>query len=544
MFELKQSLRILFVSFFVINTVALAIFLTAYITPFFDGYTILLQSLPIIIAFLFLLIPGHDQKTIFARLESLKLSHFFFLLIGLSVVLLIVLIAINKYILHSFFNSNDEYSCYFLAHLFLKGKLWTQAPELQDFFVTAHVGFKDGKWFSVFPPGWSLLWALGIKLHLQDVINPMIATLAYATYAVVLRRIFNLKTVVLSLVFMALSPFFLFTSAAYYSHNTCLLCLALFYYFFLKWEEGEKEILWASLAGIVLGYGMATRYLTMFMMATPFVISLLWRVLQRRKRFGLDVILFFLTAGTLTLVHFYYNYLITGSFFDAPNHYLMSHEKLGFNANYTPLTALDFFWKRLVYGMDWTPPLLILFFLASLFMKNQNRYQGLLKGSAVLLPFAYMFYYSWGGNQFGPRYYLEAFPIVCGLALNAIFRLLSPSKLTMGLIFGMIIGLIPLNIKHGIHYEKVSRERRATYDAIVEQTEKPALVFFTGHLGDTLILAPDDQARNLPDFDGDVIYARSQGEKNQDLMKTLPEYYAYDVSYDRKKLEAIIRKME
>lgn len=543
MFELKQSLRILFVSFFVINTVALAIFLTAYITPFFDGYTILLQSLPILIAFLFLLIPGHDQKTIFARLESLKLSHFFFLLIGLSVVLLIVLIAINKYILHSFFNSNDEYSCYFLAHLFLKGKLWTQAPELQDFFVTAHVGFKDGKWFSVFPPGWSLLWALGIKLHLKDWINPLIAALAYVAYGTVLRRVFDIKVVVIALLLMAFSPFFLFTNAAYYSHNTCLLCLALFYYFFMRWEEGEKEVQWAILAGAILGYGMATRYLTMFVMATPFVISLLYRVVKGRKRLGFDVILFFLTAGTLTLFHFYYNYIIAGSFFDAPNHYLMSHEKLGFNANYTPFTALEYFWKRLVYGMDWTPPLLILFFLASLFIKNQNRYQSLLKWSAVMLPFGYMFYYSWGGNQFGPRYFLEAFPLVCCFALSFLFRFFGSNKMVLGLVLGMFLGLIPLNIKHAVHYEKVSRERRATYDAIAEQTEKPALVFFTGHLGDTLILAPDDQARNLPDFEGDVIYARSQGEQNKELMRQFQNHHAYDVHFDRKKLKPVIAKI-
>ncbi len=532
------------VSFFAINAVSLAIFLNGYITPFFDGYTVLLQSLPILIAFVFLLIPFHNEQGLFGKLESLRLKHFVLMLVILSLSLLVILILINKNIIHSFFNSNDEYSCYFLAHLFLKGKIWTETPELKDFFVTAHVGFKDGKWFSVFPPGWSLLWAAGIKLHLKDWINPIIAALAYAAYGVVLRRIFDIKTVVLALLLMALSPFFLFTNAAYYSHNTCLLCLALFYYFFMRWEEGEREIMWAVLAGVVLGYGMATRYLTMFVMATPFVISLLYRVVKGRKRLGLDVIFFFLTAGVLTLFHFYYNYLITGSFLDAPNHYLMSHEKLGFNANYTPLTALDYFWKRLAYGMDWTPPLLILFFLASLMMKNQNRYQSLLKWSAVMLPFGYMFYYSWGGNQFGPRYLLEAFPLVCCFALSFIFRVFGSNKMVLGLVLGMFLGLIPLNIKHAVHYEKVSRERRATYDAIEEQTEKPALVFFTGHLGDTLILAPDDQARNLPDLDGDVIYALNQGERNQELIKIYPQHHAYDVSYDRKKLEAVIRKIQ
>jgi len=66
---------------------------------------------------------------------------------------------VNQHILHSFMNSADEHSCFFLAECIRMGKWWVSSPPLEEFFKVVHVGMRDGKWFSVYPPGWPLLLA-------------------------------------------------------------------------------------------------------------------------------------------------------------------------------------------------------------------------------------------------------------------------------------------------------------------------------------------------------------------------------------------------
>ena len=91
----------------------------------------------------------------------------------------VLLIWINEAVLLNFFNSADEQSCFFLAQLLSRGRFLENVPAFGEFFQTPHIGMLEGKWFSVYPPGWPLIWALFIKFGLNwHWLNPLLAAAA------------------------------------------------------------------------------------------------------------------------------------------------------------------------------------------------------------------------------------------------------------------------------------------------------------------------------------------------------------------------------
>lgn len=474
----------------------------------------------------------------------------------LSLLLFAVLVFINRYVLLQFMNSADEHSCYFLARCLMQGKLWATPHPLQNFFEVVHVGALNGKWFSVYPPGWPLIWSLAMRLHLTDVINPLIAATGYFFIFKEAEKIFNPQIARAGAILVLVSPFFLFTSAAYYSHNTCLLLMALLLITVRRWHETGKTQ-WGILTGLIIGYGLLTRYLTIAAFAFPFIAIMLipppfssprasgGGEEGGRGRKGWPG--FFVALGVLIIMHLAYNFLITGNPLNPPNHYLHSHEKLGFIAGYTPVTALQYLWRRLFYLMDWTPPLIVLLWLISFFVRSQNIRISMLKWAVILVPAAYLFYYSWGGNQFGPRYYYEVYPWMVLLGMDALHQLLGKRKnkalLTNLGVALMILGTIPTGMRHGIYFRKATEERKAVYVKVSETVQKPALVFLQGFLGDTLVLAPDDTVRNEPFLDSPLVYAHDRGPENSQLFPYFKSHFRYRAFYNRKNHQAVVEAL-
>jgi hypothetical protein len=202
-------------------------------TLFIAPETLFLQTGPLIFALLGL---AGASNTVVAKSSSLAKpqtysSAFFF---GLSLLLLALLIFVNRHALQRFMNSADEHSCYFLAQCLMKGKLWASPHPLHEFFETPHLGVLNGKWFSVYPPAWPAVWALGIKLGLKDWINSVLAAFGAFIFLLFGKKIFGGPAAALAGIFLLLSPFFLLTGAAYYSHNLCLLLLGIFFAIILQ----------------------------------------------------------------------------------------------------------------------------------------------------------------------------------------------------------------------------------------------------------------------------------------------------------------------
>ncbi len=475
-------------------------------------------------------------------------SRFNLFAVAFLALLLLGLYAVNQLILHGFMNSADEHSCYFLAECIRHGRLWATPPPVSDFFEVVHIGNKTGKWFSVYPPGWPLLWAIGLKLNLKDWINPILAVIGVVFWFKAGKKVFGLGAAAFGIIVMCVTPFFLFNNASYFSHTTCFLMIGIFLYAYILWRK-SKNIFWALVCSIALGYGLGTRYVTMAAVAIPFLLfefgSILWRQTKWTKSHSAFSIIFFV----LIFFQLLYNYEITGKIFEAPNHFYHSWERLGFHSDYTFWIALQYALSRIFYLGEWFPPLFIVLYVCSLFHKSRSDpLHTLFRFGLLYLVIAYLFYYSWGGNQYGPRYYFEALPFltfsVAEWAKVQWQERGNIQKFIIGVFLMAIVGNVYSIQKYAIYYHQVSSERKALFDLAEKTIKEPAIVLIHGFLGDKLVMAEDDAIRNQPSLNAKILYAHDLKEKNGSLKKYYPNRLYYLGFYDRTAKEPRLELIE
>lgn len=465
-----------------------------------------------------------------------------FILIGALIAAGFLLWFISSAVLHHFFNSGDEHSCYFLAETLRIGKWWVPSHELSEFFNVTHVGNKTGKWFSVYPPGWPAIWALGLNFQLQDYLNPAMSVLVLFFFFLLAEKLHGQGVALAATLLTGFSAFFLFTGASYYSHTTCLLLMVIFSLAYIKWTEAEDEtarVKWTIVLGLAVGCGLLTRYLTMAAFAAPFLIYRVIPLITRKRKIRTSDIVFFVIIGITFSIIFWQNYAVTGEIHKAPNRFDKSYEKLGFRSNYTPWDAALTFVLRFFYLTDWVAPFIVLAFIFFTFRrKTASVDQTLFHYSFYFPAVAYMFYYSWGGNQYGPRYFYEGWPFMALAVISQINQLNAAKILpwkrffVSGLILSSFIGIYQI-AKHAEHYEIVSRERKALYVYADKTLKEKSIVFINGFLGDKLVMSQDDAVRNSPQLDSMILYAHDKGEENKKLMEYYPDHHYYRGTFNR-----------
>jgi hypothetical protein len=378
---------------------------------------------------------------------------------------------------------------------------------------------------------------------------------------------------------MCLNPFFAFTAASYFSHATCLLCIGVFLYAFLRWREGyevgKDPVGWAFLCAFAVGYGLMTRYLTMAAVVGPFLLYhylplfFVWKgwrkgtfpfsfkrpQLRKSDWIAFGVIVFFMLAIL------YQNYLVTGKPFKAPNKYDKSWERLGFRKNYTFVDAFFYLIARVFYLMDWFAPAIVGAYLFLIFNlrglkgsstsevdTGKSALRTLFRISMLFIAFAYFFYYSWGGNQWGPRYLWEGMPFLCIAVADWIVSAWRAGSLrTRKFLLMFVIASLAtsgfLFAKQSESTEEASRQRKALY-ALAEQTiQRPAIVFIHGFLGSRLVMAEEDAIRNSPFLDGRILYAHDLGDRNAELRAAYADREFYRGTYDAKQKRPLLERL-
>ncbi len=246
-------------------------------------------------------------------------------------------------------------------------------------------------------------------------------------------------------------------------------------------------------------------------------------------------------VGSFVALMFLLNIAVTGKLFKTPLKYYQSWERLGFKrGHYTPVDGFFYLIARVFYLMDWFAPAFVaayLFLLSKI--KGMDRIKAFFRFSMVFLALAYFLYYSWGGNQWGPRYWWEGLPFLCiSVADWIVTRWKTCSVRGRKFLFVFVATSIAssglLFIKHAEFTGEASRQRRALYDLAERTVEQPAIVFIHGFLGDKLVMAEEDAVRNSPFLDGRILYAHDLGDRNRELMAAYPGRTFYRGTYDRK----------
>ncbi|MBI2835875.1 MAG: glycosyltransferase family 39 protein, partial [Acidobacteria bacterium] len=233
------------------------------------------QLIWVAVSLLLLAAPAADPMTarIYAACRALAATagrhHRRFLAIG-ALTIIVSTSAIAYFVLLTFPNSGDEYSYLYQAQTLAAGRLWNAPHPLQSFFETNHIVECDHKLFGVFPPGWPLVLALMQVMRFPPwLVNPLLGAALFSAVFGLARRIDSEPAAVLAASMMALSNFFLMTSASYFSHTLCALLIVMSILFFVRLQEQDAGRWNAVAAGAALGFAVITRYYTPLLCVLP-----------------------------------------------------------------------------------------------------------------------------------------------------------------------------------------------------------------------------------------------------------------------------------
>ena len=434
----------------------------------------------------------------------------------------------------------------FQGQIFALGRLVAPTPPLKDFFdFNPLMILQNDKWYSVYPPGHSLLMMLGAFIHAPWLMNPLLGTLTVVLIYFLGAEIYDERTGRLAALLGALSPLLFIMSSGFMNHGSALFHTTLFLLFFAKTVNSRR---WYApiLAGTGLGMLINVRPYTALAVAIPVCIYALgaWGNDFRRHLLRLSV----LTLVTLCFIGilFSYNYLTNGSptLFGYVVQFGKAHNP-GFGSGpdgkpaHTPqrglmisLKDLNFLNMRL---LGWPIPSLL--FVALLFLSgSQNRWDYLLIGLLLFLSLAHFFYWYDVGNSLSPRFLYESCSALIVLTARGILclpdfarqvlsiqatrsqiKLTSTFVLLLCLIF-MLFCRLPAVVHYYASYDFYPHIRPDILKAAESQKVNRAVIFIDPYFYRSVFPA------NAPLLDGDVVYARDLDQKPRQMAKWVELY--------------------
>ncbi len=313
----------------------------------------------------------------------------------------------------------DTMAQLFQARIFAQGHPSAPAPDRIEFFIGQFLLEHDGRWFSQYPPGHSMLLALGLLVGLPWLVNPLALAGTVPLVYGIARRLLGEPTGRLATVLYTFSPFVLLMSGSYMNHVTAGFFLALALYAVVRVVGDRAAGRWVAAAGFALGVGAATRPLEAVAWAA---VLAAWLTVRRGWKWALTLggtcaaavapLLAYNAHTTGHALRFGYTLLWGGG------------HGLGFHPDpwgepFTPVralgnTVLDF--QRLNVDLFGWPLPSLLFILVALAMgirdERVRKIAGILSALLVAAPVAYFFY--WHHDSYlGPRFlYASVIPAV------------------------------------------------------------------------------------------------------------------------------------
>lgn len=427
-------------------------------------------------------------------------------------------LAVARLVLEAFPNSGDEIAYVLQAQTYARGQVWADLPAAPDAFQLFRFFDVRGHWLSQYPPGWALALApaaaLGVPLWIVD---PAIGALALLVFHALARRHVNRQVAWLSVLALAFSAFFVLNAASYFNHvftTLCALAFALFAERFL--ERGRvRDALLAGLCVGVLGF-------TRTQSAVPFVLAfLLMLAASPGRRLGL--VWFGLGGLPLLCCLLGYNALATGHPLTPPQN-VLGHEPIGRPGAASLVMSL----KRLVRLHAWTSPILLYGSAAAFVVLARRRALGLTDWIMPLTVAMFLAYAGDGGNQYGPRYYFEAWPFaILTLAKVAAGLLEAPDPRIRQWTASAAVAALALQLAYLpprlAREHRVVMERQAVFRAVEAQGLRRAIVVIEGPVGKVRSMDPEDLVRNGLDVGAQgVVYAHAAPGGDAELRRAYP----------------------
>lgn len=416
-------------------------------------------------------------------------------------------------------NSGDEYSYVFLADSLRAGRFWHAVPSDFELFRTYHVLAGEGRLFSPYPPGWSAALVPFRVVGALWLAAPLMTLTGGTALLGALRRISPSAKALNPLLAVALlNPFVLFIGGSLFPHSMAFALVAGITWAQLADEEAPRRMR-KMLLGVLFGMLLLTRYDVFAFVAVVYAVD---RLVFRHWRAAIDGVS--VAVGFLPFAGFLlaYNTAITGNPLQLTATWAPASEyPIEMPGTLTEWVASivlhNVFWVGALVEYGGLPLIMMgMFGLAAKLSQRRLRFYD------ALFPAAVVFYSlaPWtGGHQYGPRYWLVAFPlasltIASGLTDNGgrlhlrgysiELRRFAAATLVFSIVaFGGLMVMTRLYIN----------ERRSVFDAV--PTEQPAVILLPDRAiklwpwqNRDMIAQNLDFTRNGINTSGSVLYGR------------------------------------
>ena len=433
--------------------------------------------------------------------------------------------------LRDFPNSADEYSYCLSAEIFSEGRLSVPSPRPRESFDFTHV-LNDGRFYGKYPPGWPLLLSAGTLLGTPWIVNPVLGTLTLLTVYLTARRHFSPAIANIALFSTLCNPYFVFNSASYFSHSSCLFFTALAVHFYFEYLSDSAPRTGALLFGLSAGAAFLIRPYTAAALLAPLAAHLFVDAASRKRWGTLAKCLPFMAIPAVLFVALFlaYNAAQTGNPFLQPfqKYDPSDTPSLGGMIGELGPRLRDHLALRLLDLSLWLPlaPFFVLAFLASREARANSKGVLLVTMFLALLA-SYVPYWGSGIFQYGPRYLYEASGALVIVSACVASRYARGGALILA---GMLLVNASTFVTATRHHGRDVRERMELYDAVKRQGISGAVVFLKTGSG---TMPPGDLTRNGIRFDGPVLYAHDRGALNDRVLEEHPGRKGYSFEYDR-----------
>jgi hypothetical protein len=435
-------------------------------------------------------------------------------------------------VLQRFPNSGDEYVYLYQAATLAEGRLSNPAPAFPEFFTFNYIASDDGRAFGTFPPGWPVALAGAHALRLPRwLLNPLLGTASLMLVWALGRDLHGPRIGVLAAALTGLSAFFIFNAASYFSHTFCgfLLLLAAW----LAADAGRRPTIVAPLVGLLVGWAVLTRYFT-GVVAGIGIAALLVRTAGPPA--ARPLLLMAMGGVPWMAFLFWYNESLSG------NMWRLTTQGTTVSLWFAPgfaLRGLDILSTQLLQFILWTPPALLAAYVWYLRRADPASRRGPLDWLFAVTAVVLIFYVNRGGNQYGPRFYYEAFLFLVIFTTANLFRAASLNEASRGtrmlfaaLVASVVVGVLLIGV-HAWQARQIIRERRDPFTRVAMEGITNAVVLVDGRVGTARSMDARDLTRNGIRYDKTVLFALDRGaEENCRLAAAMRDRSMYLYSWD------------
>ena len=459
-----------------------------------------------------------------------------------SLLVLVIVVALGLAVgvaaLRAFPNSGDEYDYLFQAATFRVGRLWNPLPPVDYVFSVFHIAEKDGKWVSLFFPGWPLILAGITSLHLPSfVASPALALLLLLVFSRLTYLLVGPAAALLGAALLTCCPFFLLNGASYFSHVPTALFAVLFVLCGVRFLR-TGSCLWALLTGSALGMVGVIRPYTVFPLLIPCAIELLLRG-DRRHYLRIPLVIVgglpFL-AGLLL-----YDDAVTGTPLLTVESWALPQLHLGLHPIDEDGTTLSLVTtsrnalRELFELAEWTSPVLCLLYLVAGVWKCYRRQIAFYDFIFPMLVLSYLLFPNLGGNRYGPRYYFDAYPFLVLTVVSAAaawFAEQRSQRLQAGVaaaLAGAVIMGLGAYPALAYQFHRIVTERMEPFALVAGAHLSNAIVIIGSPTGPAFPrrMQSPDLTRNGIDFSSSVLYANEVAGGACALAQVFPGRFFY-----------------